>query len=85
MTLEQAGLSALDAASHGDLEDLQVALDARAAAFVLVKNDNPSPELHARLAAASEIGDSIRYALRSFQQRIAGESSRLSQIQSYSR
>ena len=85
MTLEQAGLFALRAASHGDLEELQVALDARAASMAALTNEPPTPELHARLSTAAEIGNAIRDAIRSFKQRTAGECSRLGQVQAYSR
>lgn len=85
MTLEQAGISALRAASHGDLEDLQIALDARDAAIAELANERATAEVHARLSTAAEIGNAIRDAIRAFKQRTAAEGSRLSQVQAYSR
>ncbi len=85
MTLEQAGLSAVRAAGAGDMDQLQTALDARAAAIALANDTMPTPELHARLATAIEMGDAIRGGIRSLKQRIAIESTRLNQIRTYSK
>jgi hypothetical protein len=85
MTLEQSGLSAVRAAGAGDMDALQSALDARAAAISLANDAPPTPELHARLTTAIEIGDAIRGEIRSLKQRIAIESTRLNQIRTYSK
>jgi hypothetical protein len=85
MTLEQSGLSAVRAAGTGDMNQLQTALDARAAAITLTSDTPPTPELHARLTTAIEIGDAIRGGIRSLKQRITVESTRLNQIRTYSK
>ena len=85
MTLEQSGLSAVRAAGAGDMDQLQTALDARAAAIALTNEAAPTPELHARLTTALEMGNAIRGEIRSLKQRIAVESTRLNQVRNYSK
>jgi hypothetical protein len=83
MTLEETGRAAVRAAGEGDMEALRVALEARDAAISLLRDAQPSPEVHARLITAFEIGEAILGAIRSFKLRVAIESARLNQIRTY--
>lgn len=84
VTIEQSGRAALRAAGAGDLDSLRTALDARQTALEELKESPPSTDSHQRLATALEIGEAIRGAIRAFKLRVASESSRLNQIQTYS-
>ncbi len=81
MSLEQAGRVALLAAAAGDLEGLHEALEARAEAAAELKAAQPSEEVHARLAAAVDLGEAIRHEIRAMKLRIGVESARLTRIQ----
>ena len=85
MTLEQAGLAALHAAGSGNLDELRDALLARSAAIARMNASAPSPEVHARLANALDIGQAIRDQIRSLKVRLAGDGARLSQFRNYLR
>jgi hypothetical protein len=64
------------------LEELKEVLAARAAAIVELRSATPSKELAARLDAAIKSGESIRFALESFRQRILLETRRLERLKS---
>jgi hypothetical protein len=85
MTLEQSGRAAVRAAGAGNLDELRDSLNARAVAISQTIGGQLSPELHARLVTAFEIGEAIRGEIRSLKLRIATESARLAQIRTYSR
>jgi hypothetical protein len=85
MTLEQSGLAALHAAGSGNLVELRDALLARSEAIARINAAEPSPEVHARLATALEIGQAIRDQIRSLKVRVAADGARLSQFRNYLR
>jgi hypothetical protein len=85
MTLEQAGLAALHAAGSGNLDELRDALLARSAEIARINAAAPSPEVHARLATALDIGEAICDQIRALKLRLAGDSARLSQFRHYLR
>jgi hypothetical protein len=85
MMLEQAGLAALHAAGSGNLEELREALLARSAAIAQINASAPSPEVHARLATALDIGKAIRDQIRLLKVRLSADGARLSQFRNYLR
>jgi hypothetical protein len=85
MTLEQSGLAALHAAGSGNIVELRDALLARSEAIARMNAAAPSPEVHARLATALDIGHAIRDQIRSLKVRVAADGARLSQFRNYLR
>jgi len=79
MTLEQANQRALAAVAAGNLEDLRLALEARAAAIAEIP---VTAENAPRLQAALEAGESLARDLRLLKPKIGIDASRIAQIQS---
>jgi hypothetical protein len=85
MTLERSGLAALHAAGSGNLDELRDALLARSAAIARMNAAAPTPEVHARLATAFDIGTAIHDQIRLLKVRLAADGARLSQFRNYLR
>jgi hypothetical protein len=82
MTLEQANDSALAAAEAGDLEELGLALRARAQALADLNNTPASTQLATRMAEALAAGESISRVLAALKRRVGCERARLARFES---
>jgi hypothetical protein len=80
MTIEEAGRQALAAAENGDLNALEAALKARAAAIALLAGTPPSEELAACLASAIQAGDVLNKTLFTLKVRLLTGAARLALI-----
>lgn len=80
MTLEQATQRAMEAANANDLDQLERALNDRAAAIKETVTLPASPELATRLSAALTAGDAIRTSLSGFRARTVLEIARLARL-----
>jgi len=81
MTIEQAEQSALDAASQGDLNALQAALQARRAAISEFSRIPPSEKLADRLTCAIANGNSLDQKLSTLRVRLRTNAARIAVIQ----